>query len=73
MAGGVRARRAQGDVAATHGRPIRHRASTRPVVAVWEGRIARGRPARERSRPTLEAEGYPLGRFARLDAARAAR
>jgi imidazolonepropionase len=39
-----------------------------PVVASWEGRIAAVGPRRE-VELALEAEGYPLGRFARLDAA----
>jgi imidazolonepropionase len=38
------------------------------VVASWEGRIAAVGPRRE-VELALEAEGYPLGRFARLDAA----
>jgi imidazolonepropionase len=39
-----------------------------PVVACWEGRIAAVGPRNAVER-TLEGEGYPLGRFARLDAA----
>jgi imidazolonepropionase len=39
-----------------------------PVVACWEGRIAAVGP-RRMVEATLEAEGYPLSRFARLDAA----
>ena len=38
-----------------------------PVVACWEGRIAAVGP-RAAIETALEAEGYPLGRFARLDA-----
>ena len=39
-----------------------------PVVACWEGRIAAVGP-RAAIEAALEAEGYPLGRFARIDAA----
>jgi imidazolonepropionase len=38
-----------------------------PVVACWEGRIAAVGP-RAAVELALEAQGYPLGRFARLDA-----
>jgi imidazolonepropionase len=43
-------------------------AADAPVVACWEGRIAAVGPRTAVER-TLEGEGYPLGRFARLDAA----
>lgn len=68
LAGGVRMGEAQGDVgrlsAADAGG---HDAPNAPVVACWEGRIAAVGP-REALEAALEAEGYPLGRFARLDA-----
>ena len=38
-----------------------------PVVACWEGRIVAVGP-RASLETALEAEGYPLGRFARIDA-----
>ena len=70
LAGGVRAR-----LDAGRGRPARPpprsadpTRRTRPVVACWEGRIAAVGPRAE-VEAALEAEGYPLGRFARLDAA----
>jgi imidazolonepropionase len=66
MAGGLRAGSAQGEVArmadagdAPH--------PDGPVVAAWEGRIV-GVGPRAAIETMLEAEGYPLGRFARLDA-----
>jgi imidazolonepropionase len=68
VAGGLRAGIAQNDVArmsaADAGGPD---SPTAPVIAVWEGRILAvgGRADLEK---LLEAEGYPLGRFARLDA-----
>ena len=68
MAGGLRAGSSQSEVdrheAAAVGGPDSDRA---PVVAVWEGRILAvgGRSDMDR---ILEAEGYPLERFARLDA-----
>jgi len=69
LAGGVRMGAAQGEVgrlsAADVGGPD---AAESPVVACWEGRIAAVGP-RTHVETALEAEGYPLGRFARLDAA----
>ena len=69
LAGGVRKGPAQGDVgrltAAEAGGPD---SADAPVVAVWEGRIAAVGP-RAALEVALEAEGYPLGRFARIDAA----
>jgi imidazolonepropionase len=38
-----------------------------PVVAAWEGRIVAAGPRADVER-RLEGDGYPLGRFARLDA-----
>ena len=69
LAGGVRAGESQADVArivaADVGGPA---AADAPVVACWEGRIAAVGPRTTVER-TLEGEGYPLGRFARIDAA----
>ena len=68
LAGGVRLGERQADVArlsaAEVGGPD---APDAPVVACWEGRIAAVGP-RAALESALEAEGYPLGRFARLDA-----
>ena len=68
LAGGVRMGERQADVArlsaAEVGGPD---APDAPVVACWEGRIAAVGP-RAALESALEAEGYPLGRFARLDA-----
>ena len=69
LAGGVRMGEGQADVgrlsAADVGGPD---APDAPVVACWEGRIAAVGP-RASLEAALEAEGYPLGRFARIDAA----
>ena len=69
LAGGVRMGPTQGDVgrssASDAGGPD---APDAPVVACWEGRIAAVGP-RAAIETALEAQGYPLGRFARLDAA----
>jgi imidazolonepropionase len=68
MAGGLRAGSSQAEVdrhdAEAVGGPDSDAA---PVVAIWEGRFLAvgGRSDMER---ILEAEGYPLERFARLDA-----
>jgi imidazolonepropionase len=68
IAGGLRSGDAQGDVArlsaADAGGPGSQSA---PVIAIWEGRILAvgGQADLEK---LLEADGYPLGRFARLDA-----
>ncbi len=68
LAGGVRMGESQADVArlsaADVGGPD---APDAPVVACWEGRIAAVGPRAALER-ALEAEGYPLGRFARVDA-----
>ena len=68
MAGGVRSGDSQGDVgrllAADAGGPD---APAAPVVACWEGRIAAVGPRRA-VEAAIEADGLPLGRFARLDA-----
>jgi imidazolonepropionase len=65
MAGGVRRGPTQGDVGRLsvsdpHGPDA-------PVVACWEGRIVAVGP-RAAVEGTLEAEDYPLARFARIDA-----
>ena len=69
LAGGVRMGERQADVgrlsAADVGGPD---APDAPVVACWEGRIV-GVGPRAALEAGLEAEGLPLGRFARLDAA----
>jgi imidazolonepropionase len=69
LEGGVRMGERQGDVArmtaVSAGGPS---AADAPVVACWEGRIAAVGP-RSAVERVLEGEGYPLGRFARLDAA----
>jgi imidazolonepropionase len=68
IAGGLRSGAAQGDVArlsaADAGGPG---SPSAPVIAIWEGRILAvgGQADLEK---LLEADGYPLGRFARLDA-----
>jgi imidazolonepropionase len=68
VAGGVRAGPSQGDVArlsaSDSGGPD---APEAPVVACWEGRIAAVGPRAEVER-VIEGAGYPLGRFARLNA-----
>jgi imidazolonepropionase len=68
LAGGLRMGSTQGDVgrlsAADVGGPD---APGAPVVAAWEGRIVGAGPRSDIER-LLEGEGYPLGRFARLDA-----
>src|SRR5215218_7198510 len=68
VAGGIRMGEGQGDVgrisAADAGGP---NGGDAPVVACWEGRIAAVGP-RAALETALEAEGYQLGRFARVDA-----
>lgn len=68
MAGGVRSGAGQGEVArfsaSDAGGPD---APGAPVVACWEGRIT-AVGARADVERAIEAEGYPLGRFARLNA-----
>jgi imidazolonepropionase len=66
MAGGVRLGPEQGDVARlTVDDPA---APDAPVVGVWEGRIAAVGP-RTAVEAAIDADGLPLGRFARIDAA----
>ena len=68
LAGGLRRGATQGDLALldadAFGGPG---ASGAPVVACWEGRVV-GVGPRDRIEAALEANGYPIGRFARLDA-----
>jgi imidazolonepropionase len=68
LAGGIRRGAAQGDLAlldaADVGGPG---AADAPVVAAWDGRIV-GVGPRERVEQGLEANGYPLSRFVRVDA-----
>ncbi len=65
MAGGVRRGAAQGDI----GRLATDDPASpdAPVVAAWEGRLL-GVGPRAAVEASLEADGYPLGRFARIDA-----
>lgn len=65
LAGGVRRGTAQGDVGRI--RADDPRGPDAPAVACWEGRIAAVGP-RAAVEAALEAEGLPLGRFARHDA-----
>ncbi len=68
MAGGLRTGSGQAEVARlTHDEVGDPASAAAPVVAAWEGRILAVGPRVELER-SLEAEGYPLGRFARLDA-----
>ena len=68
LAGGVRMGPLQGDIgrlsAAEFGGPT---SADAPVVACWEGRVVAVGP-RAALESALAAEGYQLGRFARLDA-----
>lgn len=66
MAGGIRRGPSQGEVARmTADDPASPEA---PVVGIWEGRIAGVGPRME-VEDALEADGLPLARFARVDAA----
>jgi imidazolonepropionase len=68
MAGGLRAGERQADVARlSAGDAGGPDAPEAPVVACWEGRIAAVGPRAAVER-AIAAEGYPLGRFARLNA-----
>ena len=68
MAGGLRTGSTQADVArASADGDGASGSATSPVVAIWEGRVLAVGPRADLER-LLEAEGYPLGRFARLDA-----
>ena len=69
MAGGVRSGPSQGEIGRIGPIPADDPSSADgPVVACWEGRIAAVGP-RSKVEAALAAEGYPLGRFARVDAA----
>lgn len=69
MAGGVRAGPSQGEIGRLVADPTQDpSAGSEPVVACWDGRIAAVGP-RAKVEAALEAEGYPLGRFVRIDAA----
>ena len=69
MEGGIRAGARQGEVARYSAGDVGGTAAAdAPVVACWEGRIAAAGP-RAAVEHFLAGEGYPLGRFARLDAA----
>jgi imidazolonepropionase len=67
MAGGIRtgARMDDAAVIVAPGGDVRHEAA--PAVACWEGRILAAGPHNELLR-ALDGSGYPLARFARLDA-----
>jgi imidazolonepropionase len=68
MAGGVRSGERQADVARLSASEVGGSdAPEAPVVACWEGRIAAIGPRAQVER-AIEAEGYPLGRFARINA-----
>jgi imidazolonepropionase len=67
LAGGLRTGSRMDDVGVVSapGGDVRH--ETAPAVACWEGRILAAGPLVELLR-ALEGSGYPLARFARLDA-----
>jgi imidazolonepropionase len=68
MAGGLRTGSAQAEVGRlTADESGGLGSASAPVVAIWEGRILGVGPRADLER-LLEAEGYTLGRFARLDA-----
>jgi imidazolonepropionase len=68
MAGGLRTGSGQGEVGRLTAADAGGAGSPgAPVVAVWEGQIVAAGPHAEVER-FAEAEGFPLGRFARLDA-----
>ncbi len=68
MAGGLRRGDGQGETATLAAGPAGGAsAGSAPVVACWEGRILAVGP-RDAVERFLEAEGYPIGRFQRLDA-----
>ena len=69
LAGGLRSGPSQGNVGRVVAEgPDGADGPDAPVVACWEGRIAAVGPRRA-VEAALEGEGYPLGRFARIDAA----
>jgi imidazolonepropionase len=67
LAGGLRRGPSQDDPAILVGGPDRG-PDEGPIIACWEGRIIAAGPGAELLR-VLEAGGYPLSRFARIDAA----
>lgn len=67
MAGGLRRGAGQDDVAEITAPGVDTPESARPIVATWEGRILAVGP-RGMVEAGLEASGYPLERFVRLDA-----
>jgi imidazolonepropionase len=68
LAGGLRTGSGQGDVGRlSAAEAVGPDAAGAPVVAAWEGRIVAAGPRADVER-RLEAEGFPIGRFARLDA-----
>src|SRR6476661_3045611 len=68
MAGGLRRGRDQGDAGILDADSVGGTAAPNaPVVACWDGRILAVGPRDEVER-SLEGGGYPLSRFARLDA-----
>jgi imidazolonepropionase len=67
MAGGLRRGAAQDDAAILEATGSRGTSGSQmPVVACWEGRVIAVGPRSEVERE-VEADGYPLSRFARLD------
>ncbi len=69
VAGGLRMGPSQADVGRLVAGDVGGaEAADAPVVACWEGRLV-GVGPRAAVETALEAEGYPLGRFARIDAA----
>jgi imidazolonepropionase len=67
LAGGLRTGSGQADVGRLTAAEAGTNEQSAPVVAAWDGRIVASGPRADVER-RLEAEGYPLGRFARLDA-----
>ena len=68
LAGGLRRGDAQGELALLDAAAVGGPGSpSAPVVACWEGRVVAVGP-RNLVEPSLEANGWPLARFARLDA-----
>jgi imidazolonepropionase len=68
LAGGLRRGEAQADLALLDAAAVGGPGSpSAPVVACWEGRVVAVGP-RNLVEPGLEANGWPLARFARLDA-----
>ena len=68
LAGGLRRGAAQGDLALLDAGPVGGPGSpAAPVLACWEGRVV-GVGPRDGVEAGLEANGYSLARFARLDA-----